>query len=52
MFLQLRCKSIGETANITVTCPDDMETKVSVDVNAATATTDVKVYALQVIPLK
>mgnify|MGYP001300663479 FL=1 len=33
VFLQLRCKSIGETANITVTCPDDMETKVSVDVN-------------------
>ena len=33
VFLQLRCKSIGETANITVTCPDDMETKVSVDIN-------------------
>jgi len=33
VFLQLRCKSIGETANISVTCPDDMETKVSVDVN-------------------
>ena len=33
VFLQLRCKSIGETANITVTCPDDMKTKVSVDVN-------------------
>ena len=33
VFLQLRCKSIGETANITVTCPDDMETKVSVNVN-------------------
>ena len=33
VFLQLRCKSIGETTNITVTCPDDMKTKVKVDVN-------------------
>lgn len=30
----------------------DTKIKVSLDVNAATATTDVKVYALQVIPLK
>jgi len=33
VFLQIRCKSIGETASVTVICPDDEETKVKVDVN-------------------
>jgi len=33
VFLQIRCKSIGETATVTVICPDDDETKVKVDVN-------------------
>ena len=33
IFLQIRCKSIGETATVTVICPDDDETKVKVDVN-------------------
>ena len=33
VFLQIRCKSIGETATVTVICPDDEETKVSVDIN-------------------
>ena len=33
VFLQIRCKSIGETATVTVICPDDEETKVKVDVN-------------------
>ena len=33
MFLQLRCKSVGETVNVNVTCPDDGETKVPVEIN-------------------
>ena len=33
MFLQLRQKSVGETVDITVTCPDDGQTKVPVTVN-------------------
>ena len=33
MFLQIRQKSVGETVDITVTCPDDGETKVPVTVN-------------------
>ena len=33
MFLQIRQKSVGETVEITVTCPDDGETKVPVTVN-------------------
>ena len=33
VFLQLRSKSVGEVATITVLCPDDEETKVKVDVN-------------------
>tara|TARA_R100000742_G_C4270784_1_gene89546 strand:+ start:755 stop:1459 length:705 start_codon:yes stop_codon:yes gene_type:complete len=33
VFLQIRCKSIGETTAVTVICPDDEETKVKVDVN-------------------
>ena len=32
-FLKLRAKSIGEKADIQVTCPDDNETKVNVSVN-------------------
>ena len=33
MFLQLRQKSVGETVDITITCPDDETTKVPVTVN-------------------
>ena len=33
MFLQIRQKSVGETVDITVTCPDDGETKVPITVN-------------------
>ena len=33
IFLQLRAKSVGEVSHLTVTCPDDGETKVNVDVN-------------------
>ena len=33
MFLQLRCKSVGETVSVNVTCPDDGETKVPVEIN-------------------
>jgi len=33
IFLQLRGKSVGESAKVSVTCPDDGETKVTVDVN-------------------
>ena len=33
MFLQLRMKSVGETVNVNVTCPDDGETKVPVEIN-------------------
>jgi len=33
MFLQIRQKSVGETVDITITCPDDETTKVPVTVN-------------------
>ena len=33
IFLQLRSKSVGEVSHLTVTCPDDGETKVDIDVN-------------------
>ena len=33
VFLQLRAKSVGETAKLQITCPDDGETKVQVDIN-------------------
>lgn len=33
VFLQLRAKSVGETVDVTVTCPDDKETRVSVKIN-------------------
>ena len=33
MFLQIRQKSVGDTVDITVTCPDDGETKVPVTIN-------------------
>ena len=33
MFLQIRQKSVGETVDITVTCPDDGKTKVPVTIN-------------------
>ena len=32
MFLQIRCKSVGETVDINVTCPDDGQTKVPVTI--------------------
>ena len=35
IFLQLRGKSVGETTKVSVTCPDDKETKVEVEVNLA-----------------
>ena len=35
VFLQLRAKSVGEKVKIQVTCPDDGETKVPVDINLA-----------------
>lgn len=33
VFLQLRAKSVGETVELSITCPDDNETKVKVSVN-------------------
>ena len=33
MFLQIRSKSVGESIEITVTCEDDGETKVPVEIN-------------------
>ena len=33
IFLNLRAKSVGEVATINVTCPDDNETQVPVEVN-------------------
>ena len=33
VFLQLRAKSVGETVELSVTCPDDNETKVKVSIN-------------------
>jgi hypothetical protein len=33
VFLQLRSKSVGETASIKVTCPDDGETQVDVNID-------------------
>ena len=33
VFLQLRAKSVGETVELNVTCPDDGETKVKVSIN-------------------
>jgi|TARA_R110000782_G_scaffold10515_3_gene32811 hypothetical protein len=33
VFLNIRAKSVGETVSLTMTCPDDKKTKVTVDVN-------------------
>ena len=33
VFIKLRSKSIGEVATVKITCPDDKETKVEVDIN-------------------
>ena len=33
IFLQIRAKSVGEITTLEVTCPDDDETKVTIDVN-------------------
>ena len=33
VFLQIRAKSVGEVARVKLTCPDDMETKVDVEIN-------------------
>ena len=35
VFLQLRAKAVGEKTKISVTCPDDKETKVQVEINLA-----------------
>ena len=36
IFLQIRAKSVGEVATIEVTCPDDEETKVKIEVDLTT----------------
>ena len=36
IFLQIRAKSVGETSTLEVTCPDDEETKVKVEVDLTT----------------
>ena len=36
IFLQIRAKSVGEISSIEVTCPDDEETKVKVEVDLTT----------------
>ena len=36
IFLQIRAKSVGEVSSIEVTCPDDEETKVKVEVDLTT----------------
>lgn len=33
VFIQLRSKSVGETTEVTVTCPDDGKTKTSLQIN-------------------
>ena len=33
LFLKIRCKSVGETADLNILCPDDNETRVPVKVN-------------------
>jgi len=33
LFLKIRCKSVGETAELSILCPDDNETRVPVKVN-------------------
>jgi len=33
IFIKLRAKSVGETVEVTVTCPDDNKTKIDVKVN-------------------
>ena len=33
VFLQLRAKSVGETVDVAVTCPDDKQTRVTVKIN-------------------
>ena len=33
VFLKIRCKSVGETAELSILCPDDEETRVSVKIN-------------------
>ena len=32
VFLQIRTKSVGETVSVNITCPDDNETQVEVDI--------------------
>ena len=36
IFLQIRAKSVGETTTLEVTCPDDEETKVKIEVDLTT----------------
>ena len=33
LFLNIRAKSVGETVKVLVTCPDDMETQVPVEID-------------------
>ena len=33
VFLKIRCKSVGETAELNILCPDDDETRVPVTIN-------------------
>ena len=33
VFLKIRCKSVGETAELSILCPDDEETRVPVNIN-------------------
>ena len=33
VFLKIRCKSVGETAELSILCPDDEETRVPVKIN-------------------
>jgi len=33
IFIKLRAKSVGEKAKVSVTCPDDKETKVDIEIN-------------------
>ena len=40
IFLQIRAKSVGEVSTLEVTCPDDGETKVKIEVDLTTLTVE------------
>ena len=40
IFLQIRAKSVGEVSTLEVTCPDDEETKVKIEVDLTTLTVE------------